>query len=242
MTTELITLSGDTPVLPEQSINELNNLIRISQTTVPMVTTIEDKKTATTRGVQLQRWIKDVGEAKKRVKAPVNLLLDNIDALADQLLIPAIQEKERLGKLITQFDRGEQLRIEAANIERDRKVREAQAESDRLAREANERANSMADERQMEIALQAERDAAEASAKERELIVAPMPSSQRVKGTVGGSTLTWEVTDIEALYKARPDFVKLEPNAGALRACLVPGMAPIPGLKFSFEKRTTFRT
>lgn len=206
-----------------------------------MVTTIEDKKTATTRGVQLQRWIKDVGEAKKRVKAPVNLLLDNIDALADQLLNPAIQEKERLGKLITQFDRGETLRIEQENLERSKRIKAAADEADRLAREALTQANQITSEAQLEAAIATEEKAIAALGKERELIVAPMPSSQRVKGTVGGSTLTWEVTDIEALYKARPDFVKLEPNAGALRACLVPGMAPIPGLKFSFEKRTIFR-
>lgn len=72
------------------------------------------------------------------------------------------------------------------------------------------------------------------------IAVDPLP---KARGQRNHESLRWEVTDIDALYRARPDLCRLEPKASAIQALCIPEMPNLPpGLKLWWEKKTIFTT
>jgi len=68
-----------------------------------------------------------------------------------------------------------------------------------------------------------------------------MPAEARAQGQTLRKVLKWEVTDLRALYLARPELCKLEAKASAINVSCVPEM-PVPGLKLWWENAATFTT
>ena len=68
-----------------------------------------------------------------------------------------------------------------------------------------------------------------------------MPTEARAQGQTLRKVLKWEVTDLRALYLARPELCKLEAKASAINVSCVPEM-PVPGLKLWWENAATFTT
>ena len=68
-----------------------------------------------------------------------------------------------------------------------------------------------------------------------------MPAEAQAQGQTLRKVLKWEVTDLRALYLARPELCKLEAKASAINVSCVPEM-PVPGLKLWWENAATFTT
>ena len=68
-----------------------------------------------------------------------------------------------------------------------------------------------------------------------------MPAEARAQGQTLRKVLKWEVTDLRALYLARPELCKLEAKASAINVSCVPEL-PVPGLKLWWENAATFTT
>lgn len=68
-----------------------------------------------------------------------------------------------------------------------------------------------------------------------------MPSAARATGQQLKRVLKYEVLDIHAVYRARPELCKLEIKASAVNATCVPEI-PVPGLKMWFENVALFTT
>ena len=68
-----------------------------------------------------------------------------------------------------------------------------------------------------------------------------MPAEARAQGQTLRKVLKWEVTDLRALYLARPELCKLEAKASAINVSCVPEM-PVPGLKLWWQNAATFTT
>ena len=80
-----------------------------------------------------------------------------------------------------------------------------------------------------------------AKANVQAVIAAPEPVMEKAKGQTTKQVLRYEVTDILALVKARPDLCKIEAKASAINSTCHPNL-PIPGLKLWFENVSTYTT
>ena len=85
--------------------------------------------------------------------------------------------------------------------------------------------------------IEAERLKAEQTGKEQKIVTPPptiLPVAQTTHGSIGSATSkkfwNYEVTDIHALYAARPDLVKIEVKARETKAACQTNQA-IPGLR-----------
>lgn len=219
-----------------------NDLIAASQS----ITTITDavsNNTAREAVVAMRQWVKDVKEMGLKIRRPIDAVTKQVKTIEDDHLSPLLEQIARIERLGTDYALAEQRRVEAAEAAR----REALAEAERvrLAAEdaARKAASRMTTDAGMEKALAAEQKAAAAEQAVQTIIAAPMPSVERARGQTFGKDLKWEVTDLMALVKSRPDLCKIEPKASAINSSCVPEMPnPPPGLRLWWEPRSTFTT
>lgn len=126
--------------------------------------------------------------------------------------------------------------VESARNELSQPLRDATAKLKALADDHN---GPLAQEINRLQLLATEFEKQEQTRRDAEAIIdEPQP---KARGQRNHETLRWEVTDIDALYRARPDLCRLEPKASAIQALCVPEMPP-PGLKLWWEKKTIFTT
>ena len=118
------------------------------------------------------------------------------------------------------------------------KAENERREAEAKAQAAAARAKTEAGEA---LAVKAVDKANEAVQRVQDIIAAPLPTMQRSKGQSVQQVLKWEVTDIKALAAARPDLVRMEPNAAGIKSTCVPEM-PVPGLRLWWEDKATFTT
>lgn len=177
---------------------------------------------------------KEVEAIRKEIKAPVLELGKKIDAIASDFIGSVSTEKARLETALGTYQAAELRKADAAR-------RAAQEEADRLAREAAkaqreaERAtNGGEQDRTQQVAAEAETKAIEARVAAAE--IAPVKPA----GVAVRQPWKFEVTDINALFKARPDLCIIEPNNAAIRA-QIPHNQNIPGLRIWQEAKASIR-
>jgi len=192
---------------------------------------------------EIRSWVKEVEETRVELTKPLLDLQRLIKSTADGYCAPLVEEQKRVEKLVTVFQEAEAVRVakeEAAAAESLRKSLEAQQKAQEAADKALASAKTDAG---LEKAIAKEDAAILAQQKVQELISAPLPTVARSKGAVTRRVLRWEVTDINALVKARPELCKIEPKNMAIQALCVPEMPnPPPGLKLWWENQTTIRS
>lgn len=178
--------------------------------------------------------VKEVEDARTTIKAPVLELGKKIDATAKDFAVELAAEKTRLGRILGDYQAAERAKA-------DKLRREAQDEADRLAREAQKAAlaadratNSGDADRTQQVAAAAETKAIEA----RVAVATIAPTAPA--GVAVRQNWKYEVTDIKALFKARPDLCVIEPNAEAIRA-QIPHNQDIPGLRIWQEAKASIR-
>lgn len=66
-----------------------------------------------------------------------------------------------------------------------------------------------------------------------------LPVMDKARGQTMRQKLCYEVTDIMALVKARPDLCKIEAKASAINSTCIPEV-PVPGLRLWWENQSTY--
>lgn len=173
---------------------------------------------------------KEVEACRTEIKAPVLAIGKRIDETAKTFVADLIIERDRLNRILGEYQLAERTKADAAR-------REAQAEADRLAREASKAALE-ADRSTTEQAQQVAA-AAEVAAIEARVAVAEI---KPVKPEGVSVRLNWkyEVEDIKALFAARPDLCVIEPNSAAIRS-QIPHNQTIPGLRIWSEAKASVK-
>jgi hypothetical protein len=209
--------------------------------TITAVTTAGEQTVAVEIGQKFRTWIKDVEAARVEVKAPFKERAELVDSLAKEAVAPIKAALTRVSALVSCFQQQEADRVRLAEEVRQKEI--ARLECERVKREEDLRAKqeTMVSEKDLEEAIVAEQAAKKAEADAYARIAAPMPAAQKVTGAATRKEMCYEVTDVHALYHARPELVRLEANAAAIRATVVAGMT-IPGMRIWEETRTVIST
>lgn len=198
-------------------------------------------------------------ELERSRTVPLKQLCDGIEALGKQFI-----ESERRRVAEEERKRQEEIaRLERERIAKEQAIEEerlkAERERQRLADEAAAKAAAIKNKAKREAFEAEQRRMAEERAKKdaedeqarieaanaaeiasRAAIVAPLPEVQRTRGQTVKKVLRWEVTDIAALYAARPDLCKpVEVKPSAVQATCVPER-PVPGLKLWWEESVIY--
>jgi hypothetical protein len=201
---------------------------------VPAVTDAMDAEEAADALRGLATLAKEIEAARKIVKEPVLTLGKKIDETAATFIVEVAAEKARIERALGDYQAAEQRKADAAR-------RAAQEEADRLARAAAqahrdaERASAtMQAEYSRDVAEQAETAAVEAR------VVAAEIAPVKPAGVAVRQSWKYEVVDIKALFKARPDLCVIEPNNAGIRA-QIPHNQNIPGLRIWQEAKASIR-
>lgn len=236
MSTQALTLTGLQHAqldLGTKSV-EVRDALLVKSRRVAGVADAMDAEEATDVLRGLKTLVKEIEETRKIVKDPVLELGKKIDETAKSFICDVKREIDRLDPMLGGFLAAEQSKADAAR-------RAAQEEANRLAADAARaqiaaaRATSATEvERSQQAAVEAETKAIEAAVAVAE--IAP------VKPDGAGVRKNWkfEVTDINALYTARPDLCIIEPNNAGIRA-QIPHNQNIPGLRIWQEVKASIR-
>lgn len=202
--------------------------------TTGSVTTIEDALDAdiAANALKLVSGIcKEVESARTHIKAPILEIGKKIDATAKDFVADLAAEEARLGRLLGDYQAAERAKAHRLRVE-------AEQEAQRLARAA-EQAQLTANRAQNQPEIQQQADKAEAKAVEARVAVAII-APVKPAGVSVRETWKYEVTDIAALFKARPDLCIIEPNTAAIRA-QTPYNQAIPGIRCWKEAKASVR-
>lgn len=164
--------------------------------------------------------VKEVEASRVEIGKPVLEVTRKINSLAKEFTADLAEEKTRLERILGTYQAEERRKA-------DQLRKAAQIEAQRLhtlAQEASTEAES--------IAADAVATAAYVAAAE----IQPM----KPEGVAVRQTWKYEVTDIAALFKARPDLCTIEPAAAIIRA-VIPHNQSIPGLRIWQEAKASIR-
>ena len=188
----------------------------------------------------MKEHLNGVESARKMVKAPVIAAGKMVDALAEKHSAPLQAEFNRVSSLVAAFQAQERARVAEEEEKRRQEVFRLENERRQAAILAQRAAAGMQTEADLAKALAAEEAAKEATAVADQVIRAPLPAVIREEGMVMRKKLDFVVEDIHAVYRARPELVKLEPNrAVILSLCTIKSV--VPGLRFTEELKATVR-
>lgn len=223
-----------------ESSEEARNHLALCAAQVESVTKPSEQQQAVTVMRQIKEHISAVATARTSLSRP----LDSAKALLIQLerdhIAPLEAEQDRLERLLTAFTATERDRVAAQDELRRNEIARKVAELDRKIEEARALEEAATDEISLNAALTAEVEAHYARGNlYRSMAMAPATPA-KVSGVFTNRVMEYEVVDVLALFKARPDLCRLEPNASAIREKCAPGVE-IPGLRLWYEDRTTVR-
>jgi hypothetical protein len=224
-------------------VEEKRNEFVLASKAVKSVTTGAEQDLAVSAARDIRTWLKEVETARVTLTKPLLETQRQLKALADDHCAPLIEEQRRVERLVTMFQEAETRRV--AEEERKRQEAYAKAERERVAAEeaARKAAEKATTEKQLFTAIKKEEVAIAAAVKVQDIIAAPLPEAMKSKGAATRKVLKWEVTDLNALVKARPDLCKIEPKASAIQATCIPEMPNLPpGLKLWWENQTSIRS
>ncbi len=171
---------------------------------------------------------------RRRVEEEEKKRREEIERLEDERQAAERKARDEIAQLYEAKAEAAQWASQEAAKAKNAKQRAAFAEGEkrRLAEE----------EIRMLIASQALAEAEHAKAASTAAIMAPLPEAQKARGVATKRELRVEVTDIHALYRSRPDLVRLEANIAGIKATCVPEMPNLPdGLKLWWEMKTSTR-
>lgn len=234
--TALIALASitATPSATEQALARRDELV-LEAAGLKLVTTPEHAQLAGDHLRNLKRYLKEVEEARKLVKGPVDALAADIQRVAKVLTEAAEAQVKRIDAMLGPYQQ-EQLR-------KQREAEEAaRQEEQRILDEAATKAQKAVDSgRNVDAKL--ERIDAQAFNKVAEVRAGALAvAAPKVEGVSLRTEPDFEILDIHELYKVRPDLVKLEVDRSALKAYLKKfPKAELPGVKHWTKAATSVR-
>lgn len=182
----------------------------------------------------LTQLAKQVEAARVEVGKPVLELTRKINATAKDFIGEVLEEKARLEGILGTFQAAQERKADAAR-------RLAQDEANRFAADAA-RAQHAVEQAVSATEIERSQQAAaelEVKAIEARVAVAAI-AAIRPEGVAVRSLWKFEVTDINALFKARPDLCVIEPNNANIRA-QIPYNQSLPGLRIWQESKASVR-
>lgn len=201
----------------------------------------------------LKAFQKSLESSRTEIKKPVLELGKRIDAKAKEVGAEVEAEIARLNGLVRDFQREELARAERARVaaekmaraKREREEAEAQRmrdEEERLRLEA-EAADDPSKARALTAAADTARELRE-SAEDRaaEVVTKVVAAPPKAAGMAVAKVWKFTVTDVHALYAARPDLCVVEASASKINAELRAGMRECAGLAITEEITTTVRS
>lgn len=205
---------------------------------IEKIETAKDLEAASHALGELNALEKTITAAHKDAKEPFLKITKRLDALKREYAESLASEKTRLSRMIGAHQEAERRKLEearkAAEEEKRRIEFEArERERERILQEKKAFEQGGAPTGTLSADLNAIREEAHEQTLDAELraaqglAVAPSGSGVSVR-----KKWEFEVKDIRALYAARPELVKLEPNKAAIKAILAAtNGAPIPGVE-----------
>jgi hypothetical protein len=198
------------------------------------VTNITEQAQCVRAAQDLNALLKSTEQARTEIKAPVLELGKQIDSLAKTFSAELAAEVVRLNRLLTDFTRAEQERVQ-------REAAAKQQERVTLAEELRK-----ADAAFFEAGTPEEETKALATIGKLATTAAQVPqraiaAPARVDGMAVSEPWEFEVLDITALYAARPDLCTLAVSRSATKAAIKAGMIICPGLRIWKETKVGVR-
>lgn len=245
-----MTMSNETQLMHTDGLNtpvvafrpEAFEAKKLALASARAVVTVTDAVSQEAAGKALQAvaaLAKQIEAAHRAIKAPVLAFGKEIDSVAKAFSAELDAEKRRLSVLVGTYQ--EQERAKAAKIaEAARK-----AEEQRLAKLAAEQNARVAEEVKGRTGtLSADIEAMQGKAVADVVAIRQEAAAATVSAPEGvGVRKSWkfEVTDLAALFKARPDLCTVEPDNAAIRAAVKKSQS-IPGLRIWSESVASVRT
>lgn len=208
---------------------------------ITAVTTADEQALAVDLGQKLRGWLKEIEAARVEVKAPFRQLAELVDALAKEAAVPCKAALDRLSALVSLFQQQEAERVRLAEQARQEEIARLEIERQKKEEALKAIQTSMTTEKDLDEAIKAEAASKQAAADAYNRIAMPTPAAFRATGATTQKVMCYEVLDVHALYRARPELVRLEANAAAIRATVFAGMT-VPGLRIWEETKTVIST
>lgn len=191
--------------------------------TVTDIADVTDLDRAAAALTNLKALIKSVEDSRKEVKAPVLEVGRQIDGVAKAYCADLEAEARRLSIMVGSYQEAARRKAEREREEAARAQAEAIAEMQRKQAEAMEAGDE-------EAADAARAEAADKIATAQIAVI--NAEGPKPEGIVTRTAWKFEVVDITALHKARPELCLVEPNNAAIRAVVkASNGAAIPGLR-----------
>lgn len=233
--------------IPEKSIEARDNLVALAGE-VKSVTTVAEQGTAVAICRSIRQHLKDVEEVRVEVKAPLLAAERKIDELAKNHVAPLKLDLTRIERIVNVFQDAEDERVAAAEAKRladfeaaERERQKAEQAAQDAIRATQATADGPDDEEAYMTAQDAKAMAVRATEKVQATMDVPEARSVRAAGQSRKQVMRYKVTDIHALYKARPDLCKIEEKPSAILSVCTPEIK-IPGLECWYEKKTLTRS
>ncbi|MEI7534222.1 MAG: hypothetical protein WCK57_07605 [Verrucomicrobiae bacterium] len=218
------------------------------------ITDAESQQAAVDALARCKRFTNRLEDSRTDVKAPVLKLGKEIDAMAKSFAAEVDSEASRLSKLINDHVRAEaekaaraqKIRDDMAAKKRQREEEEARRADEERKRLEKESAKAEDPEEAAKLAREAQNaafDAEQARQRADSVSTAVVAAPAKASGMAVKKVWKHRITDIHALYKARPDLVALEPKTNQINAVIRQGgERAIPGLEIFEEIDTTVRS
>lgn len=222
---------------------EKRNALAIAAGKVKSVTTPDAQAIASAAAVNIQAHIKQVRETGLDFRRPANDFVALIKRTEDDYLKPLLEEKDRLGKLLADFAESEVRRVQEEEKKRQEELQraeDARIEAERRAAIAAFEAEESGAKKDVKAAEKLQKQADKAEAKVQAVIAAPAPERSKAAGVSTRRVLCWEVTDINALVKARPELCNITAKPSAIQALCIPE-TPVPGLRLWWQNKAVVR-
>jgi len=224
------------PPLPQFGIDpaaeETRNSLLITSFQLKVATTAVEANSVGEAARDIRSFIAATRALGMSLRRPLKAAQERIKYIEDDYLKPLEAEQERLERVQGEFTK---------------------AERERVALEATARAEAIAALERDRLAAEQLGDPALAKAASEEWLKAvtvPLPEVHKVVGQTTRRVMCYEVTNIAKLAAARPELVKIEPKASAIRSVCVPRFLEtsderddqtVPGLTLWWDDATSTR-
>lgn len=190
---------------------------------VRAIGSVADLDAAASALTQIKSLTRSIEDSRKDVKAPVLEVGRRIDTVAKEYLAPLDAEAGRLSVIVGSYQEAARRKAEKEREEAAKAQAEAMAELDRAQSAAVAAGDAVA------------ADAARAVAADKiaeSQLAAIAAEGPRLDGITTRTAWKFDVSDINALFAARPELCIVTPNNAAIRAVVKASKgAAIPGLR-----------
>jgi len=220
---------------------------------ITAVTTAEEQATAVEAIAELRGLAKKMEDSREAVKKPVLTFGRQIDAKAAEYKSDLEADAKRLNDMVQGFFREEARKAAArqkflddmAEKKRLREEEDARKAQDEAAKLHSQAQTAETVQESLELTSQAqvhEQVAEQAQERAADITPARVAAPVKAAGMIARKVWKHEVIDINQLYRARPELVKLEPKTALINSAIaMSDDKRIPGLRIWEDLDTTVR-